>query len=276
MAVPILADDINIVYQPPSNALFPHTIDSFDREDVHPDNLFYSEPRWGPLPFGPAASLELEMYYAGLLPRHGRILDFCSSFSSHFPTELVQRAIDTIKNPRPQPTFLDLMRAGMNMEVQRAIDTDKSTQSRLDTSLEVIGVGMNMEELRRNPILKDRLVQDLNHRPEFRHALGFFDAATCAAGIEYLTSPLATLSSVLARLKVGGYVHLAISNPVHPSKVIAKWRASTPQDRLKMAADYLWFSGFRQVETIRLCHRLEHCDGRPGQDHVWVVRGRRP
>lgn len=190
----------------------------------------------------------LRNYYDQALPHNGRILDFCSSWISHFPVKLADRATRTARG-----------------------------EAESGETLEVIGAGLNGGELQGNPILKERIVQDLNLDPRLPESIGTLDAATCVVSIDYLVHPVETLSSIWGRMKEGGSIHLIISNRCFPTKVIGRWLQIDKAERLQMAADYLWFSGYRHVEIVTLC------DGSSGQrgffssnsDPLWVVRGKK-
>lgn len=81
--------------------------------------------------------------------------------------------------------------------------------------------------LSRNPVLKKSIIQDLNTDPQIpKRVCGatagadLLDASTCVVSIDYLIHPLEVLSSLRERTRVGGSVHLAISNRYFPTKVI--------------------------------------------------------
>jgi len=147
---------------------------------------------------------------------------------------------------------------------------------------------MNEAELSRNPVFspgKDGDVaareekgerrwwlQDLNVTPDL--ALPKLsgqecklDASTCVVSIDYLTQPVAVLSSILAQTVPGGTIHLAISNRCFPSKVVGRWLRVGERERLEMVGDYLWYSGWRDVEIVRVV------EGGFMRDPLWVVRG---
>lgn len=154
---------------------------------------------------------------------------------------------------------------------------------------------MNKKELDANPILSERILRDLNVGPTIPSHLAPVSASTCVVSIDYLTQPLAVLSSLHALTAPGGTVHLAISNRCFPTKVIARWLKVDERERLMMVADYLWWSGWREVEIVTLCDgRGESGAGRGGgggggrggfadlaewfggrPDPIWVVRGRK-
>ena len=232
----------------PKHSSFPYTAKDFRRQDESLDTDFYSSPRFVTHIDDNAISL-LQNYYAHYLPKRGRVLDFCSSWISHFPKELEQLAVKTAKG-----------------------------QLEGDEKLEVIGMGMNQKELAANVILKDRILQDLNIQPDISSNVGEIGAATCVVSIDYLIHPKQVLESLRLRMRPGGYVHLVISNRCFPSKAVGRWLTLREPERLSMVGDYLWWSGWRDIEIVTLCDgkgegRGWFGMGRP--DPLWVVRGRK-
>ena len=187
-------------------------------------------------------------YYEQVFPRTGRILDLCSSWVSHLPT------------------------GGLN---ELAIDTAEHDLADEEVPLHVIGIGMNEEELEANPVLSARLLQDLNTDPMIPTSVAPLDAATCVVSIDYLVKPIEVLTSLRERMVPGGMVHLIISDRCFPAKAVGRWLRVGEQEKLNMVGDYLWFSGWRDIEVLTLC------DGRSGggplglsrNDPLWVVRG---
>lgn len=199
--------------------------------DAGDDSTFYSVPRFV-THIDENAILNLRTYYDQVLPRKGRILDFCSSWISHYPPA-----------------------------VQRAASAG---------TLDVVGVGMNESELSKNPVLQAWAVQDLNKDPEVRlpnSKGGKLDAATCAVSVDYLTKPVEVLQSIRRQTSAGGRVHLVVSNRCFPTKVVNRWLKVGGEERLEMVADYLWWSGWRNLEIQTLVV------GTWTKDPLWVVRG---
>ncbi len=67
----------------------------------------------------------------------------------------------------------------------------------------VVGLGMNEEELRRNPRLDAHVVQNLNRDPRLPFGDGGFDGVGICVSIDYLTDPISVLREVGRVLKVG-------------------------------------------------------------------------
>ena len=177
------------------------------------------------------AIINVKKYYDQVLPRQGRILDFCSSWISHYPP-----------------------------------DIEKSAS---EGSLEVFGMGMNKSELSKNRVLKDWTVQDLNEDPEVKlpeSTARKLDASTCVVSIDYLTKPVEVLHSIRQQTNEGGKVHLIISNRCFPTKAVGRWLKIDEEGRLEMVGDYLWWSGWRNIEILTLV------EGSWTKDPLWAVR----
>lgn len=204
-----------IPYNASPNRPWPYQPSDFLRQDSSPDSGFYSTPRFVTHIDGPAIS-SLQTYYASHLPTTGRILDFCSSWISHFPPSITA-----------------------------AIEAKK---------LEVVGMGMNSAELERNQYLTGgRILRDLNLEPDVDAVLdGQVDAATCVVSIDYLTKPVEVLRSLREKMREGGKVHLVISNRCFPTKVVRRWLMIGEKERLEMVGDYLLFAGWKDVEIVEV------------------------
>lgn len=210
---------------------FPYSSADLTPADPGNDSSFYSVPRFV-THIDENAIIHVRKYYDQVLPRKGRILDFCSSWISHYPPDVAKQA--------------------------------SSGQ------LEVLGMGMNKSELSKNPILRHWAVQDLNEDPEVRipgPTEGKLDASTCAVSVDYLTRPTQVLKSIRQQTNEGGTVHLIISNRCFPTKVVRRWLKVDADERLDMVGDYLWWSGWRNIEVETLV------EGSFFQDPLWVVRG---
>ncbi|OTA34696.1 hypothetical protein BTJ68_05334 [Hortaea werneckii EXF-2000] len=174
----------------PRHPSWPYTPHDFTRPDPSADSTFYASPRFV-THIDDAAIASLREYYSQVLPpvpQTGpppRILDLCSSWTSHFP-----------------PRIVDAVGRG---------------------EVEVWGLGMNARELERNPVFRDGGkwgVWDLNREGEgdvgvavketiLKTARGSgevemgspspskaqeehepcLDATTCVVSTDYLTNP---------------------------------------------------------------------------------------
>ena len=67
----------------------------------------------------------------------------------------------------------------------------------------VVGLGMNEDELRRNPRLDEYVLQNLNRYPKLAFAEAEFDGVGICVSIDYLIRPIEVLREVGRILKVG-------------------------------------------------------------------------
>lgn len=223
-------------YKPPNpSGPFPYTARDMTPTESGNDTSFYRVPRIV-THIDDNAIHNLRRYYSDVLPGKGRILDFCSSWVSHYPPEV-----------------------------------EKAGQS---GDLEILGTGMNKSELATNPVLKAWSIQDLNEDPdvqlpqmESQDSDKKLDASTCVVSIDYLTKPVDVLASIRRQTNIGGKVHLVISNRCFPTKVVGRWLKIGEDERLEMVGDYLWWCGWREIEIVTLVK------GTWTKDPLWVVRG---
>lgn len=210
----------------------------FSRQDERPDREFYARPILA-THIDDNAIESLSKYYGDVLPKTGKILDFCSSWISHYPSRVSEAA-------------------------------EKG-------EVEVYGMGLNADELARNPMFGSRdngrrIVQDLNDTTPVEVPLPFatdmqLDASTCTVSIDYLSRPLAVLTAIRNQTKEGGTIHLAISNRAFWHKVIRRWREVDEKERVLMVCDFLHFSAWKDVEIVTVVPPGH------GSDPIWVVRG---
>lgn len=115
---------------------------------------------------------------------------------------------------------------------------------------QVIGLGMNDEEMRENPQLNEYIVHDLNRNPRLPFADQQFDAVTCAVSVQYLTQPVEVFQEVNRVLKPGGIFIVSFSNRCFPTKAVAVWLASTDRQHLDLVERYLNEAGnWHEIEA---------------------------
>ena len=221
----------------PSNpsGSFPYSTADLTPMDSGNDSIFYSTPRFV-THIDDNAIISLRRYYDFNLPKKGRILDFCSSWISHYP-------------PR----------------IEDAVEKDE---------IVVLGTGMSDTELQKNLLLNIKgerwKVQDLNDDPDVRipGEQIKLDAATCVVSIDYLTKPVDVLKSIRQHMNEGGRVHLVISSRCFPTKAVGRWLKVSEDEKLEMVGNYLWWSGWRDIEILEIVKA-----GQWFKDPLWVVRG---
>src|SRR5437764_1840318 len=82
---------------------------------------------------------------------------------------------------------------------------------------EVIGHGMNAEELAANPRLDRRFAQNLNRQPRLPLADASIDAAMICVSIQYLQQPVSLLRDVRRVLRPGRPIVISFSNSCFPT-----------------------------------------------------------
>lgn len=107
----------------------------------------------------------------------------------------------------------------------------------------VVGLGMNEEELRRNPRLDSYTVQNLNTDPHLPFGHAKFDGAGICVSIDYLTRPVEVLREVGRVLKVGAPVVITFSNRCFPTKAVGIWHRLDDRGHLRLVEEYLRESG---------------------------------
>ncbi len=166
----------------------------------------------------------------------------------------------------------------------RLLDLMASWQSHLPADndyAEVIGLGMNEEELAANPLFTSHTVHDLNLAPTLPYDDAAFDAVICSLSVEYLVKPFEVFAEVARVLKPGGIFVTSFSNRWFPPKVIRAWEGMHEFERPGMVLEYFLRGGsFGELETwsIRGLPRPtddKYADRMGESDPVYAVWGTR-
>jgi len=116
----------------------------------------------------------------------------------------------------------------------------------------VAGLGMNSEELSRNPQLTEYVVRDLNKNPVFPYAENSFDVVVCALSIDYLIRPLSVMKQISRVLRPGGSAAIVFSNRLFLTKAVGIWTGKTDLDHVFTVGSYFHFSGGDFDEPLAL------------------------
>ena len=135
---------------------------------------------------------------------------------------------------------------------------------------EVIGHGMNAEELAANPRLSRWFVQNLNRDTALPLADASIDAATICVSIQYLQHPIEVLREVARVLRPSAPLAISFSNRCFWTKAVAIWRGLDDDGHARLVELYLRQAGFDRVETHRLAEWIED-----QQDPLIAVVGKR-
>ncbi len=132
---------------------------------------------------------------------------------------------------------------------------------------EVIGHGMNAEELAANPRLDRWFVQNLNASQSLPLEDASVDAAICCVSVQYLERPVEVFSDVRRVLRAAAPFIVSFSNRCFPTKVVAIWRSLDLAGQVALVRLYLERAGFGEITTVM------PRDGRRG-DPLVIVAGR--
>jgi len=133
---------------------------------------------------------------------------------------------------------------------------------------EVIGHGMNEEELKANPRYTRYFLQDLNANPVLPLADASIGAAAICVSVQYLQRPVAVFREVKRVLKPGGVFAITFSNRCFPTKAVAIWLHLPIGQHQRLVSLYLDRAGFASIEP-----RVVIPPGLP-EDPLWAVIGR--
>ena len=123
----------------------------------------------------------------------------------------------------------------------RLLDLMSSWRSHLPEGVrarEVVGLGMNAEEMADNPQLTRAVVHDVNHDPRLPFGDAEFDGAMCAVSIQYVTHPLRLFRELGRVLRPGAPFVVSFSNRCFPTKAVAVWLGSTDAQHLMLVRAY--------------------------------------
>ncbi|WP_309570354.1 methyltransferase domain-containing protein [Deinococcus sp.] len=137
---------------------------------------------------------------------------------------------------------------------------------------QVVGLGLNHEELAANDRLSAFVVQNLNTSAGLPFGDGSFDAAGLTVSIDYLTDPVAVLRDLGRVLVPGGPVVITFSNRCFPTKAVAVWHGLDDHGHLTLVRRYLEAAGnWTDIQTL---DRSPRRGGRPSGDPLFAVVGR--
>ena len=146
-------------------------------------------------------------------------------------------------------------------------------------SARITGLGMNMHELERNPLLAAPLVHDLNRQPELPFGDAAFDGIACTASIEYLVAPAAVFNELERILRPGAPLVITFSNRWFPPKAIRAWGSAHEFERIGLVLEYfIENGGFENLHSysqrgLPRPRADRYADQLPLSDPVYAVWG---
>lgn len=130
---------------------------------------------------------------------------------------------------------------------------------------EVVGHGMNPQELTANPRLDRWFVADLNADPVLPLKDAAFDAALICVGVQYLQRPFEVFTEVRRVLAPDAPLVVSYANRCFPTKAVAIWRSLDMRGQASLIGLYMKRAGFIDVQTRVLS------DGSRGDPLIAVV-----
>ncbi len=115
---------------------------------------------------------------------------------------------------------------------------------------EVVGLGLNQEELDSNPVLTKRVIHDLNADPKLPFADDTFDVVINTVSVDYITQPVEVFREVARILKNKGVFAVVFSNRMFPPKAVNIWKNAKESERIDLvkkmfsAAELFFLDGY--------------------------------
>ena len=130
---------------------------------------------------------------------------------------------------------------------------------------QVIGHGMNAQELGANSRLTRWFVQDLNRETKLPLADESCGAALCCVSVQYLQKPVEVFAEVRRVLRRKAPFIVSFSNRCFPTKAVAIWRSLNLAGHAQLVRRYFDQAGFVSIEARLLT------DGSFGDPLVAVI-----
>ncbi len=126
------------------------------------------------------------------------------------------------------------------------LDLMSSYYSHVPESLpvtELIGLGMNEEELRQNERLTGYVVHDLNATPRLPFEDARFDGVMMTAAVQYLRRPVSVFRDLARTMKPDAPLLIVFSNRLFPTKAVPLWQLTSDMQRFSLISTYLELAG---------------------------------
>jgi SAM-dependent methyltransferase len=103
---------------------------------------------------------------------------------------------------------------------------------------EVVGLGLNEDELKTNSRLDRYVIHDINKNPILPFNDNEFNIVINTVSVQYITRPYAVFGEVRRVLKPGGMFIVVFSNRSFPNKEIRVWELLTGEERINLVRIY--------------------------------------
>lgn len=134
---------------------------------------------------------------------------------------------------------------------------------------QVVGLGMNADELAANPRLDQRLVQNLNRAPHLPFEADTFDGATICVSVQYLQQPVVVFREIGRVLRPDAPLIVTFSNRCFPTKAVAIWQSLDDRGHGELVRRY-----FEEAGNWRAIEVLDRSPRRWRGDPLYAVVGR--
>ncbi|XP_048134045.1 uncharacterized protein LOC125314853 [Rhodamnia argentea] len=114
----------------------------------------------------------------------------------------------------------------------------------------IVGMGMNEEELKRNSVLTEYIIQDLNVNPKLSFEDDSFDVITNVVSVDYLTRPLDLFKEMSRILKPGGQAIMSFSDRCFWTKAISIWTSTGDTDHVLIVGSYFQYAGGFELPQV--------------------------
>jgi SAM-dependent methyltransferase len=161
----------------------------------------------------------------------------------------------------------------------RVLDLMSSYRSHLPPEVsyrEVVGLGMNAEEMHANTQLSTFVVHNLNKQPTLPFEDASFDAVLNSVSIQYLTHPVEVVREVARVLRPGGVSIIAFSNRMFPTKAVRIWYSGGDEDHIRLVQHYYKLAGgYSYIEIERHEDKSTLSWFSQGHDPLFAIIGTR-
>jgi SAM-dependent methyltransferase len=142
---------------------------------------------------------------------------------------------------------------------------------------QVLGLGLNAQELATNERLDRFVVHDLNRDPSLPLPCDHFHAAVCTASVQYLTQPVAVFREVRRVLKPAGVFVVSFSGNCFPRKAVARWLVLNDEQRDALVRSYFQDSAGWSPVRGRVRSSTSRPDAVRGSFRIlWATTVKRP
>jgi len=163
-------------------------------------------------------------------------------FVSHLDSlalSTVEKLIGTLV-VEESPAILDLM-AGWDSHIPENLRAS-----------EVVGLGLNENELMKNKALSEAVIHDLNKDPHLPFPDNRFDVVINTVSVDYMTKPAEVSKEVGRVLKPGGLFVVIFSNRMFSEKAVKVWREAGEDERVLLVEDFFREAGVFEKPSVFL------------------------